>query len=380
MEIFLIAGEVSGDVLGAQLIRALKAQKPDTTFTGIGGDLMQGAGMETLMHLKNLSIMGIWEVLGELKRLRDIVVATCQEIEKRQPAAVITVDFPDFNFYLGKQLKKRGIYKGKLIHYVAPTVWAWRPGRAKKVSKFLDGLICLFPFEPEYFKKHGLDAIACGHPLVEETLKADEGEKFKKLHGIKPGVKTLGLFFGSRQKELHTLGPILKEAAMMIAEQVKPLAVIVPTLPHLEYDALKLVENLDIPAYVVADPSKKWAAMQACDVAAAVSGTVGLELAYAGVPHVIAYKMSPFSWLIVRLLVKTKNAHLANIMLKKTVVPEFLQGKCTSGNIRTALVRLFKEPKLAQFQKNGFSKIGKMLGEAPSQKAAGFVLKIIGKE
>ena len=378
MKIFLVAGEVSGDVLGAQLIRALKKQRTDIEFSGVGGDLMTGAGMENLLHLSSLSIMGIWEVLGELRRLRDIVVSICQEVEKRQPDVVVTVDFPDFNFYLSKQLKKRGIYKGKIVHYVAPTVWAWRPGRAKKIAKFLDGLICLFPFEPPYFKKHGLEAVYCGHPVIEEKLQPTSGAAFRKLHGIKDGTKTLGLFFGSRQKELANLGEILKEAALMTAEQVQPLALIVPTLPHLEFEVLKLTENMPIPAYVTADPAKKWAAMQACDAAAAVSGTVGLELAYAGVPHVIAYKMSPLTGLIVKLLVKTKHAHLANIMLKKTIVPELLQTQCTSANIRTALVKLFKQPKAVEFQKKAFSKLGKMLGENPSEKAAAFVLKVAG--
>ena len=379
MNIFLVAGEVSGDVLGAQLIRAIKKQRPDTSFAGVGGDLMASAGMEMRLHLSSLSVMGIWEVLGELRRLRDIVVTLCRDIEENQPEVVVTVDFPDFNFYLGKQLKKRGLYKGKIVHYVAPTVWAWRPGRARKVSKFLDGLICLFPFEPAYFTKHGLDAVYCGHPVIEEKLKPGAGEAFRKLHGIKADTKTLGLFFGSREKELANLGEILKEAAMMTAEQVKPMALIVPTLPQLEYEVLKLTEDMSIPAYVTADPAKKWAAMQACDAAAAVSGTVGLELAYAGVPHIIAYKMSPLTWLIVKLLVKTKYAHLANIMLKKTVVPELLQTKCNSGNIRTALVKLFKQPKAAEFQKRAFAKIGTMLGENPSEKAAAFVLKIAGK-
>ncbi len=385
MKFFFIAGEDSGDALAAPLITALKEQYgADTECLGVGGPLMKQAGFDELLPMDQISVIGIWEVLPKIPQLLSLNKKIVQEIEKQQPDAVITVDFPDFNFILAKSLKKRGIFKGKIIHYVAPSVWAWRSGRAKKISEFLDGILCLFPMEVEYFTKHGLKAEHIGHSLVSSDCDNGSAEMFRKENSIPPEAKTIGLFFGSRESEFKVLSKVLIGAMSLIdeAEDDIELHIIAPTLPNLEYQVQKLLEGFSLPVYVVTSPLMKWHAFKACDVAVAVSGTVALELAYAGVSHIITYKINPITALILRFMVKVKYAHLANILLDKPVVPELLQGKCSSVKIAEHVFNLLQDENKCQEQKDEFKALGALLGNkegvAPPKKAAEFIAKVIG--
>lgn len=385
MKLFFIAGENSGDALAAPLIKALKDHYgDDIECLGIGGPLMKAEGFNELLPLDQISVMGIWEVLPKIPRLLKLNKSIVEEIEKLKPDAVITVDFPDFNFILAKSLKKRGHYKGKLIHYVAPSVWAWRAGRAKKIAEFMDGMMCLFPMEVEYFTKHGMKAVHVGHPLVMSNSRDFTGEEFRKENNIALDAKTIGLFFGSREAEFKNLSGVVKEAALLVNDIEADIHIIAPTLPDLEYNVQKLLEDFKLPIYVVANPKMKWEAMKACDVAIAVSGTVALELAYAGVPHVIVYKINPITALILRLLIKVKHAHLANILLEKAVVPECLQGKCTSNNIAKEALELLQGDDLRRAQTEAFESLGALLGEgrtmSPPERAVEFIAGIISSK
>ena len=379
-KIFLIAGEPSGDALGVSLIRSMRAQSEEPLeIIGIGGPLMeQEEGFESLMDMDELSVMGIWEVIWQLPRLIGLVNGVIEEIEKQKPDVLVTIDFPDFNFAVGQRLKKRGNFKGRHVHYVAPTVWAWRPGRAKKVAKFLNGMICLFPFEPAYFTKHGLKALFVGHPLVERGMDSASAERFRKAFEIAPETKIVGLFLGSRQSELKNMSSDLLESAQIVSEQYPDIMVIIPTLPKLEYDIRKMVENFDVPTIVVSNPEYKWDAFAASDVGIAVSGTVGLELAYMGEPHVIAYKVHFVNWLIIKLLAKVKYAHLANILMEKEVIPEYLQAKCNSTNISKGVLRLLKKENVREELVASLIELKtKLQGDParmPSDRAAAFVL------
>lgn len=382
MKLFFIVGEDSGDDLGAALVRELKAAYGDQVeCLGVGGARMKAAGFNELLPMDQISVIGLWEVIPKIPRLIKINKAIVEEIEKQQPDAVITIDFPDFNFILAKSLKKRGIYKGKLIHYVAPSVWAWRPERAKKIAAFLDGILCLFPMEVEHFTKHGLKAAYIGHPLVEQPVDKASPQDFRKENDIPENVVVLGLFFGSRETEFKGLGEIIKKAAFLVSEVKKDLVIVAPTLPKLEYGVQSLLEGFSLPVYVVANPRIKWDAFKACDVAIAVSGTVALELAYAGVPHIVTYRVNPITALILKLLVKVKFAHLANILLNKEVVPEYLQGKCSPEALATGIVQLLKNGEQKEQQIKDFGALREILGGndsvRPSQKAVAFLQEII---
>lgn len=378
-KIFLIAGEHSGDVLGAGLIKALKEKQPDLEFSGIGGPLMEAQEFESLLSMEELGVMGIWEVIGQLPRLLRIIEGVVSEIEKFNPDVVVTIDLPDFNFMVGQRLKKRGKSHARIVHYAAPSVWAWRAGRAKKIAQFLDGMMCLFPHEPAYFTKHGLKAEFVGHPLAEYDPSLADGSHFRKRYEIADDATVLAVFFGSREKELKMHSKIFKDAITAVQEQIPNLVVIFPTLPYLEYEVMKTIYGVDYSAFVVVNPDEKWDEFAACNAALAVSGTVGLELAYMGVPHVIAYRMHPFSWMMVKMLVKTKFAHLANILLNEAVVPEFLQGRCNAVDIAKGVLKIIKDDNERRWQVSKTAQVRDMLvGDAttvPSQKAAAFVLE-----
>ncbi len=382
MKLFFITGEDSGDALAAPLISALKAKHgDDLECLGVGGPMMKEVGFNELLPMDQISVIGILEVLPQIPRLLKIKKAMVEEIEAQQPDAVITVDFPDFNFMIAKELRKRGVYKGKLIHYVAPSVWAWRPGRAAKIAKFMDGMMCLFPMEIDYFTKHGMRAEHVGHPLVSTGAHKANGDEFRKANEIPDNVKTIGLFFGSRLGEFKRLAPVLKDTLRYISDVEEDVHIIAPTLPKLEYNVRKLLEDMKVPAYVNANPDLKWQAFKSCDIALAVSGTVALELAYAGVPHIIAYKVNPITEIILRILVKVKHAHLANILLDKAVVPECLQGKCNPGYIAQQAIDLLQDEDQKNEQRAAFKDLHSLLGESydetPSERAANFIDSVI---
>ncbi len=382
MKVFLLAGEASGDSIGGRLITALREQsEAPVEFSGVGGPLMEQAGMEVLLPMSQLSVMGFFEILPRLPSLYKIYKATIEEIERRNPDVIVTIDFPDFNFLVGRALKKRGKIKAKIIHCVAPTVWAWRPGRAQRIAKFLDGLVCLFPFEPQYFEKYGLKTVFCGHPLVESNIASGDGNIFRAAADIPQDATVIGLFFGSREREFAMLSEIMKETVVFMRESgLENIHVVVPTLPHLEYDIYNILQGFDFPTYVVTDPENKWDAVAACDAALAVSGTIALELAYKGVPHVIGYKMHWLNWEIGKRIIKIRHAHLANIMLGKMVVPEFLQKDCKPENISEELMKILCDPEAARSQEEAFTVVRDLLVNdddiSSSQEAAQFILDI----
>ena len=383
MKLFFVVGESSGDALASKLINELNALTDgNLECLGIGGPMMKAAGFNILLPTDQISAMGIWELVPKLPRLYKIFNALVEEILSQKPDALITVDFPDFNFRLAKTLKKRG-FKGKIIHYVAPSVWAWRPGRAKKIAEFLDGIMCLYPMEPKYFEKHKLKAVCVGHPVVESNADEADGEVFREANDISADTKTLGLYFGSREGEFKRLATPLKETALLVNEVKEGIRIIAPTLPQLEFNLQNLLVGFPLPLNVASNQAFKWESFKACDVAVAVSGTVALELAYAGVPHVLVYKANPLTYLTVKPLIKAKYAHLVNILLDEEVVPEFIQKKCHSEKIAEKVLEFYDNPELQEKQKEKFAEIRKMLGsddsKTPSLKAAEFILEIMKK-
>lgn len=380
-KLFFIVGENSGDNLAAGLIRELKQiQGEGLECVGVGGPRMKAAGLNVLLPFDQISIMGIWEVIPKIPRIMKIFKAIAEEIMKQNPDAVVTVDFPDFNFMMAKSLRKRG-YTGKIIHYVAPSVWAWRKGRAKTISQFLDGLICLFPMEPEYFTPYNLKATFVGHPVVETKALDAQGQVFREANDIPADLRALGLFFGSRESEFKNISSPIKLAGALVAEEIKDIRFIVPTLPATEYNVQILLKDFELPVHVTSNQAFKWESFKACDIALAVSGTVALELAYAGVPHVIVYKTSPVTYLLLRLMVKVKKVHLANILLNDDVVPEFIQGKCHPEAIAEKIIELFNNEEARKRQLDKFEELRKMIGygseKTPSRKAAEFVLEVM---
>ncbi|HYD19756.1 MAG TPA: lipid-A-disaccharide synthase [Patescibacteria group bacterium] len=381
LRIFIVAGEASGDLLGANLMRALHLARPDTVFYGVGGKRMAAEGLTTLFPMEELSVMGLAEVLpraiGIMKRIRQ----TASEIVKTKPDAVITIDSPDFCFRVVRKARPRTVGT-PFIHYVAPSVWAWRPGRAEKVSKFLDHLLTLLPFEPPYFEKHGLSATFVGHPVIERENRGD-GDRFRQKHGLKPEQPILCMLPGSRMSELSRLLDKFSDTADIVLRNKHNAVIVIPTLPNLRETIDKFFVGKGINPILVYNEDEKFDAFAASVIAIAASGTVSLELAVSDTPHIIAYKLSPVSAWMAKKLVKTPYVNLVNILLKRPVVPELLLEQCEPGPMSKELLRLMgdKDARVAQLMdfREALVKIGLGDPETPGQKAAAAVLGVIEK-
>jgi lipid-A-disaccharide synthase len=381
-KIFIIAGEASGDRLGAALIASLRKQAPGLSLRGIGGPLMQEAGLkESFFPMEDLSLMGVAEIVPKIPHLLRRIGQTVMAIKVFDPDVVITIDSPDFSFRVQERLKKAGV-RARRIHMVAPTVWAWREGRARKVAGFLDGMICLFPFEPPYFEREGLSAIAVGHPVMASGILDANGKEFRFRHMLGGDQKILGLFPGSRSGEIERHAPVIFDMARQLKERHPDLALVVPTLGNRKPRIEELLRQYQLTALVTTDAQEKWQAFKACDAAIAVSGTVGLELAVADVPHVIAYRLNRLSWEILSRIVKAKFAHLANILLGRSVVPEFIQDDMRADKILPIVEDLLLDSGKAEAQRRDFASVRAKLLPPPPEKnaadsAAAFVLHSI---
>ena len=378
--VFLIAGEPSGDLLGARLMAALRRLSPeDIRFAGIGGEKMIEQGMASLFPMAELSVMGLAEVLPRLPNLLRRIRETAGEVERLKPDAVVTIDAPDFGLRVAKRLKGRGT---PLIHYVAPSVWAWRPGRARKLARLLDHLLALFPFEPPYFTREGLACTAVGHPVVEAGIGEGRGDRFRAAHGVAPGAPVVCVLPGSRMGEVTKLLPVFSEAVARLAFRHPDLVAVVPTLGTVAATVAEAVQRWPLRTIVVRGDRDKYDAYAAADAALAASGTVVLELAMARLPAVIAYRVAPATAFLARRLLTVRHVSLVNILLDRPLMPELLQEECRPDRLAEEVGRLLADPAARQAQLDGLDTVGALLGEGgppPSERAAQAVLRVLAE-
>lgn len=375
-KVFMIAGEASGDALGASLMQGVDNRLAGgVCFVGVGGEGMMAQGLEPLFPMDDLSVMGVFEVLPRLPLLLKRIKETADAVERLKPDVLVTIDSPDFCFRVIKKLKARGCAV-PVVHYVAPSVWAWRPGRAAKVAKFLDHLLCLLPFEPPYFVREGLAATFVGHPVVTGGLDQGDGNAFRARHGIEAGQPVLCVLPGSRVGEVERLLPVFGEAVAKLAAQNPGLCVVTPTLRTLKNRVEQALSGWPVRTIVV-EADEKADAFAASDAALAASGTVGLELALAHVPHIIAYRVNAVTAFLAKRLLKTPYVNLVNIILGREVVPELIQENCTAENLARDLTRLLDDGRARQAQLGAFDdalqKLGKG-GPPPGERAAEVVI------
>jgi lipid-A-disaccharide synthase len=378
--IFFVAGEPSGDVLGARLMAALKRESDgEVSFAGVGGARMEEQGIKSLFPMAELSVMGAAEVIPSLPRILSRIQETATAVERMRPAALVTVDSPDFSFRVAKRLRGRGI---PLIHYVAPSVWAWRPGRARKIASFLDHLLTLLPFEPPYFEVEGLASTFVGHPVVESGADTGDGADFRRRYGIKKEETLIAVLPGSRVGEISRLHRVFGDALFLLAKKHGDFRVVVPTVDAVAGMVRDACAQWSIPTLIVQGEKEKYDAFAAADVALAASGTVALELALARTPAVITYKINPITAWIVRRLIKVRFVHLVNIILNREVVPEFLQESCRPDFLAAALEDLLIDESRRRRQIDGYGETLKLLGfggPSPASRAAKVVLQVIAE-
>jgi lipid-A-disaccharide synthase len=335
---FLIAGEPSGDKLGAALMAGLRSLVPDVSFMGVGGPLMQAQGLTSLFPMQELSVMGIAEVLPKYFPLKRRIRQTAQAALQANPAALITIDSPDFCLRVAA-IVKAAKPDQRTIHYVAPSVWAWRPGRAAKMARVIDHVLAVLPFEPPYMTAAGMSCDFVGHPVVAEPL-ATPAERALFSASTRPLILCLP---GSRRSEVTRLAPIFGTALGLLRAAHPGLSVVLPTLAHIEPLVRDLTKDWPVRPRMILDPAEKRAAFAEADVALAASGTVSLELAANQTPMVVAYDMHPLSWWLMKRASLIDTVTLVNLVTETRTVPEFLGPACQPAPIAAALNSVLKD-------------------------------------
>jgi lipid-A-disaccharide synthase len=356
VKFFIIAGESSGDLLGSELIKELKIQYPSCIFVGVGGRLMQEQGLKSIFPITDLMVMGFIEVLPHLFTILTRIKQTALAIKHHQPDYLITIDSPDFCFRVVKKIVKQPIFNTiKKIHLVAPSVWAYRPKRAKKIAKLYNLLLTLLPFEPPYFTKYGLKTVFIGHPLLQKMPSQPQIQEnnlqFRKKYNINLQQTILLATPGSRMSEIKYLLPIFIEVINQIWQQ-QPDLVVVLSITQKTENIIPQMANKIKARCIFIDHKQKDLAFSASNYALAKSGTNTLEIAMHQTPMVVVYKANIISYLIIKILTKIKFANLLNLLQNKEIIVELLQNNCQVNKIYSALLNLMHNKNLAQQQIN----------------------------
>jgi len=371
----LIAGEASGDQLGAGLIAEIKKRHPDAEFVGIGGDLMRQAGLTAWHDSQELAVMGLAEVLKHLPRLLRLRHAIFERILDWQPDVFIGIDAPDFNLGLEKKLKRKGI---KTVHYVSPSIWAWRESRAKKIADSADRVLCLFPMEPPIYARYGVAADFVGHPIADRFEIEPDQSAARKLLKLPQDRKILAVLPGSRRSEIQRLLPVFLDALSLLQQNHPDMAFVIPAANKSCRDVIEsLLKNRSIGNLQVID-GQSHQAMIASDAILLASGTAALEALLAKRPMVVAYRISALTYFIVKAfgMMKIDYYSLPNVLANEAVVPELMQSNCTAENIAAALKPMVDSPQDYRSLTQKFIGIHQDLKRDANHLAANVVLEL----
>jgi len=378
--VYIIAGEPSGDLLASRLMQALRDRDPDIRFAGIGGETMAASGFDSLFDISDISVMGIVEVLPNLRRILRRINQVLTDIRGRRPDVIVTVDSWGFVHQALARLKKDGDPVPK-VHYVAPQVWAWKKGRAKTVARLVDRLMTLLPFEPPYFEKYGLPCTFVGHPVIENTANlANDPLVFKAKYGIPEQCTLISVLPGSRYSEIRRLIPVFKQVLRQLKKTYPDLYLVIPSVAAISEKVEGAFADLEIPHCIILGQSERYAAFNASVFALAASGTVSLELTACGTPHVITYKFGYIANRILKYFSGTKYANLINILADKFVIPEFILKNCRETLITPVVLDLMQHSEKAKAQVNEAQQYLLKLkpgNDMPSEKAAETVLSVL---
>lgn len=377
--IYIVAGEASGDVLGARLMRAISARHPDARFAGVGGPRMIELGFASLFPMQELALMGLAEVLPKLRHLSRRMAETVAEVGRLRPDVVVTIDAPSFTLRLLRRIAPLGI---KRVHYVAPQVWAWREHRVRKYPGLWNKLLCLLPFEPAFFARHNLAAEFVGHPVLESGADQGNAARFRALHGLAPHAVPIILMPGSRVTEIGRLLPVFAETLRELSGRFPYLVPVMPLAASVAPQIRAAVENWPERPILVTDVAEKHDAFAAAAVALTKSGTSTLELALAGLPMVVTYKVNPVTAAIVRRVIRVPHAAMVNLLAGQEVVPELLQENSRPDLLAAAVATLLETPEAAAAQRQHFSRIMAGLRPPhglPSEAAAEAVLALLAE-
>ncbi|WP_414710783.1 lipid-A-disaccharide synthase [Pseudoxanthomonas sp.] len=377
VRIALCAGEASGDGLGAGVMAALRARFPNAEFVGIGGDAMRAAGCDTWFDANELAVMGLAEVLRHLPRLLRLRKDFRQRVLDWKPDVYVGIDAPDFNLGVERWLKERGV---RTVHYVSPSVWAWREQRAAKIGRSADRVLCLFPMEPPIYAKHGVDARFVGHPMADEIPLQPDRAAARAALGLPADAPVLAVLPGSRLGEIGRLAPAFFDAACLVATQVPGLQIVVPAANAACRQALEAqfaAHGADAAWRLLDGRARD--AMIASDAVLLASGTATLEAMLCKRPMVVGYRIAPLTYRIVKGLgmLKVERYALPNVLAGEDIAPELMQDDCTPDKLSSAVLRWFREPEAVAGLQPVYQRLHAQLRQDASASAAAAVAELI---
>lgn len=373
-EIVIIAGETSGDMHGARLVTEMLNLRPDLNFRGVGGSYLRQAGVDIMFPAEELAVVGIAEVLSQLKVIRRALKGIGKYLRCHPPALLILIDFPDFNLILAAKAKKLGI---PVFYYISPQVWAWRQGRVKTIARRVSKLAVILPFEKEFFQRRGMqDVEFVGHPLIDQVSPPSRQAitDFRDRHHITPGKRLIGLLPGSRRKEIRAMLPVFLETAALLKKRHRDIIFLLPLAPSLKQeDIAPLIEGSHLPLKIITE--ERYLLMAASDLVMAASGTVTLELAILGTPMVVCYRLSALTYFLGHRLIKSAFASLVNLVAGREIVKELLQKEFTAPNLLRAVEDIWPGGAGNQRMRKELAEVVVSLGQqGASAKAAGLAI------
>lgn len=362
----VIAGEASGDMHGAHLVRALQKLCPESEFTGLGGTQMRAAGVHLYDDLTRLAVVGFWEVVKHYAAIKKVFHLILKKIDETKPDAVILIDYPGFNLRLARELKKRKI---KVIYYISPQVWAWKKNRVYFIQKYVDHMLVLFPFEQKFYAQFGVNVSFVGHPLVDTVYATMDKYSFLQSQNLDPEQYTIALLPGSRQKEIERLLPVMLDAASQIHKDFPNIQFLIVQAPTIERGTIEsYTKNKPVSLCIVGQNT--YNCVHAADFCVVASGTATLETALLHKPMVIVYKTSFFTWLLAKMFVRIPYIGLVNVVAGKQIVPECVQNNATGLRIADQIRQIMtNEIRLADM-KSELSKVKSLLGSTNASERA----------
>ena len=373
LRVGILAGEASGDILGAGLMRSLSALQPDISFSGIGGPEMESAGLDSRVPMERLSVMGLVEPLKRLPELLTIRKSFYQTLKDDPPDVFIGIDSPDFNLDLEKKLKQLNI---PTVHYVSPSVWAWRQGRIKKIKQAVNLMLTLFPFEEKFYQDNGVPVCCVGHPLADELPVQVDVDKARLELSLPVEGKILAILPGSREGEVSRLGPVFLETAKLCLEKWPALTVVIPSANGARHTQLRaMLDTFGLREVILLEGNSR-KVMAAADCVLMASGTAALEGMLLKKPMVVAYKMAPLSYAIISRMLKAPYVSLPNLLANRALVPELLQDAANPEQLLAQINKLLTSDESRQEVINAWQSIHQSLRRNASDTAAKAVLEL----
>lgn len=374
LQILVVAGEASGDAHAAELVAALRARRPDLTFFGMGGSRLAAQGVELLYGAHEVNVMGITEVLPKIPRILRVMGGLARAAAERRPVCAILVDIPDFNLRLAARLKKLGI---PVAYYVSPMIWAWRRGRVKTIARLVDRMLCILPFEEDFYREAGVDARYVGSPVLEQVPSPGSTRDFRRQLGLPVETPTLALLPGSRMSEIRRILPAMVGAAQRLVAERPGLQVVVPVAPTIaREEILSRFEGSGVTPVLVDGRAPE--VVGSSDAAIVASGTAALEAGLMQRPLVVVYRVSLITYWVGRMMLKVAHVALVNLLANRRVVPELLQGEMTPERIAGEIRELWVPGKRRDELLQGLAEVRTRLGEAgAAERAAESVLELL---